>query len=362
MPESSAKRQKIMPENPKVIDAAKTSEGDLVIRAGAGEELVLIRVHSTFLNMASPVFRAMFGPNFLEGLTRYTADRPLRLQDDDPTAMLDLFALLHHQYSEPPPLSRFPQLVIVADKYQCMAVVKPWFVAAVTKHFPSSIDESITLLNNTGLSLENATCVAYAVGDYQLFWRITRATVVAISTKSIKSVINKGLLDLMPKTFTGKFPTMSGTNSQIIGIIQSLQINERKLVVARLEQVETDLLDAMNGEDMCNRMRYAIGEYNFCLWNYSLKRTDLDRVGTTALTKAWADIREVTEEHGLSDGEIQKVRCVKGCAACPTQKMKAKILEVVNISKRDCMGLCLECVRTEPTGRVGRKCGHKFET
>ncbi len=80
-----------------VIDVAKSSEGVIVIRTGEQVNGNLIRVHSTFLKMGSPVFRAMLGGGFIEGSIRYTADSPLCLEEDDAKAMWDLCCLLHHQ-------------------------------------------------------------------------------------------------------------------------------------------------------------------------------------------------------------------------------------------------------------------------
>ena len=117
---------------PQVIDAAQSSKGDIIISVGrSGHRATLIRVHSASLKITSPLFRVMLGPNFIEGSTTYTDESPLRLKGDDAEAMLDLCTLLHHQKASKIPLSRFPKLVALADKYQCVETVVPWFMAAM---------------------------------------------------------------------------------------------------------------------------------------------------------------------------------------------------------------------------------------
>ena len=187
-----------------VIDATKTSQGDLVIRAGDEGEAVLIRVHSALLKMASPVFRAMLGPNFVEGSTQYSADHPLWLKEDHPEAMLDLCALLHHQYPDALPLSRYPNLIIIADKYQCNGMLKPWFVSAFTQYFTSPVTEEVPALDKIGLNLESAMCLAYAAGDAQLFWRVSRKVVVQSRPKKVGQAIEQRCLDLVPEKMLGK--------------------------------------------------------------------------------------------------------------------------------------------------------------
>ena len=202
-----AKRQKVVsvPDKPKVIDIVKSPEGDLVLQVGDPVKRNLLRVHSGSLRMASPVFRGMLGGNFIEGSTQYTAEDPLCLTEDNARAMLDLCKLIHHQYAMHDPLSvyRFPKLVILADKYQCLSIVRPWFLAAVTQHFTSSITEGWDEVDALGFGWGDAMCIAYALEDAQLFWRISRSAIVRYDTESLNKRMSEGLVDLMPKGFLG---------------------------------------------------------------------------------------------------------------------------------------------------------------
>ena len=68
-------------------------DGDVLIQTSPKEFLV----SSKILALASPVFKAMFKPNFLEGSTIRSEYHPLKLTlpDDDPDALAVLFHTLH---------------------------------------------------------------------------------------------------------------------------------------------------------------------------------------------------------------------------------------------------------------------------
>lgn len=103
------------------------SNGDVVLTL----RLTRLRVSSAVLSTASPVFRAMFGPNFLVGQDVHSAQNPreIPLEDDDSHAMMRLCYLLHHQ-RDPRDLSlltvsstqgakEFLMMAGLADKYGC---------------------------------------------------------------------------------------------------------------------------------------------------------------------------------------------------------------------------------------------------
>ena len=49
-----------------MVDIVDNPPGDMVIRVGKGTDTGLVRVHKTFLIVASPVFRAMLTGGFSE--------------------------------------------------------------------------------------------------------------------------------------------------------------------------------------------------------------------------------------------------------------------------------------------------------
>ena len=71
------------------------TEGDVIFVL----QQTRLRVSSVILSSASPVFKAMFGPNYAEGQGQRSAGEPreVPLFDDDLCAMARLCRLLHHQ-------------------------------------------------------------------------------------------------------------------------------------------------------------------------------------------------------------------------------------------------------------------------
>lgn len=95
-----------------------------------------LRVSSVIQSSASPVFTALFGPNFSEGQAMRSPQNPkeISLPDDDTEAMDRLCRMVHNQGDplesglEESPAARISylllQLVTLADKYCCMHAIR----------------------------------------------------------------------------------------------------------------------------------------------------------------------------------------------------------------------------------------------
>lgn len=86
-----------------------------------------IKVSSTILKQASPVFNAMFGPHFCEGQGLDDAclgPREIDIEEDDPPTFLLLCQILHHRAdSTAMDTSTYTDLFLLAemvDKYDCI--------------------------------------------------------------------------------------------------------------------------------------------------------------------------------------------------------------------------------------------------
>ncbi len=101
-------------------------------------------------------------------------------------------------------------------------------------------------------------------------------------------------------------------------------------------------------------------EYNHYLFKHYLKRTNL--YALAALTSAWDSVRAIAKHCDTSSTEIRKIKCVKGCPACPNDKFKHELLDIIKICQRDCRGLCLVCMQTADELKIGKKCCHKVKT
>ena len=154
-----------------------TSNGDVVLTL----RFTRLRVSSAILSTASPVFREMFGPNFLVGQNLYSPRNPkeIPLPEDDSNAMMRLCYLLHHQRdpSDSSPLNvsstqgakEFLTMAELADKYGCSHSVN-MVSAEPLSYFadPSAI--------NAGTSIEallHLIAAMYVLDDRRQFARFT---------------------------------------------------------------------------------------------------------------------------------------------------------------------------------------------
>lgn len=85
-------------------------------------------VSSKVLELASPVFAALFSQNFSEGGRIIEGNRPeITLKDDDPAAMRKILRILH--YKDPGDemdAKMLAALAIHCDKYACIGALRPW--------------------------------------------------------------------------------------------------------------------------------------------------------------------------------------------------------------------------------------------
>ena len=80
-----------------IINIVGDPIGDIVIKAGLGDDARLIRAHKNVLILSSPVFKTLLAsqPPHDTRHRVYTEDDPLLLQADDSTPFVDLCNILH---------------------------------------------------------------------------------------------------------------------------------------------------------------------------------------------------------------------------------------------------------------------------
>jgi len=105
------------------------NDGDIILVL---PQNIHIRVSSIILSYTSPVFKAMLGPEFMEGHTPRSAAQPhkIALLDNDSAAMKHLCHLLHRQTTNSNDdhpseafAERLQELAILADKYNCVTAI-----------------------------------------------------------------------------------------------------------------------------------------------------------------------------------------------------------------------------------------------
>jgi len=119
-------------------------DGDIVLKVGKADKAILAGANSTSLKHVLPVSKVVLGPCSFEGSKKHTIADPLELASDDPQGMLDLCDILHFNKMDEDdmPVSWFPALAIVADKYDCIDKIRPWKGCVLRRYVGQhSIDE-----------------------------------------------------------------------------------------------------------------------------------------------------------------------------------------------------------------------------
>ena len=119
------------------------SDGDIILVLKSTK----ILASSTALSKASPVFRAMLGPNFSEGQL-VSKDKPgiIELEDDDVPAMIVLCNIIHRCIDRFPNFAEIKHyrsysaivgdLVLLSDKYDTASTTRLWIEESVTQLCP----------------------------------------------------------------------------------------------------------------------------------------------------------------------------------------------------------------------------------
>lgn len=139
--------------------------GDVILVVGPEGVVKQLRVATKVLNLASPVFAVMFGPQWAEGQALSSTNPPnVRLQDDDPDAMQCMLSVLHYRrvLTKKLPLPVFKKMALLCEKYDCSAALSPW-----------AKDPLQELHWQDGHQYE-ALWLSYVFGSARTFWKATR--------------------------------------------------------------------------------------------------------------------------------------------------------------------------------------------
>ncbi|KAL1640813.1 hypothetical protein SLS58_006636 [Diplodia intermedia] len=147
--------------------------GDIVLLLCNGTRL---RVHSVVLKLASPVFRAMFGPHFSEGQNLSEANpKEVPLPDDPPESMTLICEILHHQHPSSSVRSKLllEPLVSLVHKYDLVDAMG-FKVAAFLEHeLPAAKEDEFRGFEEQGL-----LAMAYLLKDKRSFNLISREVLI----------------------------------------------------------------------------------------------------------------------------------------------------------------------------------------
>ncbi|KPM37173.1 hypothetical protein AK830_g9389 [Neonectria ditissima] len=113
-------------------------DGDIIFLVGS--EAIRVQVSSAIMKAASPVFRAMFGPNFKEGQALATSGgNPIEvsLPDEDPQSFAQICRIIHHQRGlreELPALEVLFRIYGIADKCDLIPTIQFCVEVWIDKH------------------------------------------------------------------------------------------------------------------------------------------------------------------------------------------------------------------------------------
>lgn len=144
------------------------SNGDVILLVGT-ENPRSIKASSKILSLASPVFAAMLGPNFLEGSHLSTTDPyQLHLPEDDAEAMIWFCLVLHYRrdIDECISLSLFEKMALLCNKYDCAKALSPW-----TKVWLHRVHAVLKVQAD----YERLLYCSYVYGVHDSFWKSSKA-------------------------------------------------------------------------------------------------------------------------------------------------------------------------------------------
>ncbi|MCJ1473765.1 hypothetical protein MMC13_002416 [Lambiella insularis] len=163
--------------------------GDVVLVV----ERIRLRVSSKVLTLASPVWKAMFSSNFVEG-TVLSKGSPciVPLPEDNVDAISMLCNILHyrHQYiAKKPSAASLEQLAVVTDKYDCVDAMSFYSGFHLIRLCDSAKNEY-----DSGRLLYPATAFNYA----PVFQRVTKALVYDTSRSRLTDIFGLSLYGVNP--------------------------------------------------------------------------------------------------------------------------------------------------------------------
>ncbi|KAK3112008.1 hypothetical protein LTR53_012150 [Teratosphaeriaceae sp. CCFEE 6253] len=152
-------------------------DGDVMVVFSNGAR---VRVASVVLSLASPVFRKMLGPRFLEGQAPRSADEPqdIVLPEDDPIATALLLRIIHFQQPVDESVKPFllTNFATVADKYDCTYDVGLMSEAMLKRHTAVRLHEETAMF-----TLGRLTTAAFLLRQQGLFVSFTRSLVLEVT-------------------------------------------------------------------------------------------------------------------------------------------------------------------------------------
>ncbi|KAH0551543.1 hypothetical protein GP486_007240 [Trichoglossum hirsutum] len=312
-------------------DVAKTADpnGDVILELSRPDETrVHIRVSSKVLSMASPVFAAMFGSEFKEGLSNHRSSSAdgggayvVPLPDDDAEAFVAICNVIHFRSDEvphKPSIVCLQNIAFIADKYDCTKAL----TAQTAQWLRSWIDAP------RPVEWRKLLFVAYVMDTADAFSRI--------SWEILRTQIGPML---SPSELAGH---------ELIhhNLLAEFRVRKSEIDMDVLKSVDgpiTRLLGSNCGIGSSSVWRYCRELYGRGMWPLTERLQRMDLVTIFAVLMTFPEMK--------SD-----VCGYTRCNFCRGLDFQGELRNMRDRIMNERRGLCLDCVKTEGKSRIEHAC------
>ncbi|CAI6292258.1 unnamed protein product [Periconia digitata] len=338
------------------------SDGDLEVKCfdQATQATTSFLVSSKILQLASPVFRCMFKPQYKEGQQLLQADRPaVVLEGDDAPLMETIFKILHHGSDirttnvDPRTLVR---LAIISDKYDLTETLRVW-----SAFWFRLIPDNDATSEELGFLL----LASWLFKDMQKFKNVFALAVWKLPLGFEKKWAKEELLDIIPEHLT---MVMNREIKQTLNDLEMLLQTTPAFLRQGTGAWETQMM-ACSG---CSRIHPAAAKTcHPCNNNHLQKKlcnTDSRLVEFFLALEAqslWPMVQQfdicspIQIANLIAKLNFDKHVC-GASRACPLQTCLDTIKSRMSIARDNIRSrFCLQCIKEGGSGDDGQCCTHK---
>ncbi|MCJ1396600.1 hypothetical protein MMC18_009491 [Xylographa bjoerkii] len=325
------------------------SHGGDVFLVLEGAEL---HVCSYVMSCAYKVWRAMFGPHFVEGRTiRCGQPLYLPLPEDDTQAMTVMCNIIHHKYQFDVPSSEpefFEKLAAISEKYDCSQALSQWTALRLGP---------LLCALETGFNFGPLLLPAIHFDDPAMFHKITKLMVyapcepyVVPSSRQNPFGISTASQDLLPEGFL--FTISEKEHELKKSLVLDLELLVKRVLDKKFNTytqvpVRGPTALSQNSHDRCD-----VCECDCTRLFYFLKQLSQHGLfpATLALeTKSLAALLSALKACDFSvPNQLHNGRH-KECPECQP-KFSTEAACILNKITNSFDGLCLDCVKNGPLG------------
>jgi len=336
------------------------SSGDVTLKLGD----TLLLVSSKVLSVASPVFRAMFGPHFQEGdaLSKSNSTTPavIALPDDDAHTMTVLCQFLHYQNESlhelfvQESISGLRKLAIVCDKYNCVNAVSfstnAWISTLEPLEANASEDELFSLVES-----------AYFLDHAVLFERVTKRILMNDVGAILQRMIGWTNDNVLP--------------IKVYGDLEKRRRNLHTELSNGLHEPIGHLIAKAAYEPTTTIENKQYGSINHSWHNFNMHDAlqvssyirQLHRAGLWPLDPQRHKLATVIESFNkFEDRDISQTMGFSifpkspQCQACVLDT-RSKLANLMSRILKGCKGLCLDCIDRDKLGNDEVECRIKHD-